>query len=392
LSFGLNDNFNKENYKVSFQKLHADLKIRKSSSYSLTNYPKFGITADCPWSNENAEVFESKSENYISISSNAKIEAAKECQSNISMLYHCLKSKYVLPDEIENLGQQEEASYIAVVHIDGNGMGKIFSKINSLSILREKSIAVSQKAHNAMSMLLENIIDLKQKGNLDELKLDKYSLPIRPILVGGDDVTFICEGRLGMYLAERFIEYFFGESERLKDPESAEKLMVGACAGVAIVKSHFPFYKAVKLAEELCSEAKSVSREQPGSYISYYYSSTTFSGILKELRKKTHKAASGNMYFGPYKLYNENDAHSVENLKKGIKYFKENWPKNKVMQLRERIADSESAQKLFEKEIIEIGLKFPLAKTTIWANSQTAFFDQIELMDFYLDKLLNPTL
>jgi hypothetical protein len=97
------------------------------------------------------------------------------------------------------------------------------------------------------------------------------------------------------------------------------------------------------------------------------------------------------MYYGPYVLFEKNN-QSLENLKQGIFHFKQEWPKNKVMLLREIIVDSVSAQKLYEKEIAEIGLKFPNAKTTIWANNQTAFFDQIELMDFYLDNLLNPTL
>jgi hypothetical protein len=33
------------------------------------------------------------------------------------------------------------------------------------------------------------------------LENDKYLLPFRPIVFGGDDVTFICDGRLGLSLA-----------------------------------------------------------------------------------------------------------------------------------------------------------------------------------------------
>ena len=64
------------------------------------------------------------------------------------------------------------------------------------------------------------------------------------------------------------------------------------------------------------------------------------------------------------------------------------------MRIREVIADNSSAQKLFEKEIKELGLSFPNNKPTIWESIggdkslKTAVFDQIELMDFYLDNLL----
>lgn len=392
IAIGVKDKFDISDYKNEFQKLLQNLKERKAKYIPIVSIPKHGITADCPWSNDTAEVFEEKSHSYISHSSKSKIEAAKEAQVNQEKIYKCLNGKYILTDEVDNLGQNIEASYIAVVHIDGNGMGRIFSNIKELKELRIKSNAVSSKANAAMSSLIELLISQIESGNIGDLKLKKIEgkiiLPIRPILVGGDDVTFICEGRLGLYLAEKFIEFFYDKTEREKENNIQEKLMDGACAGVAIVKSHFPFYKAVKLAEDLCSEAKKISRSSGGSSISYYYSATTFSGNLDELRQKTHEAQSGNMYFGPYKLFVENDVHSIENFKNGIKHFKKQWPKNKVMQLREIIADSESAQKLFEKEITEIGLKFPSNKTSIWTTRQTAYFDQIEMMDFYLDTLL----
>jgi hypothetical protein len=117
---------------------------------------------------------------------------------------------------------------------------------------------------------------------------------------------------------------------------------------------------------------------------------------------------SGNLYYGPYLLFKDASIHSIKRLKEGIKLFKgliscENtqnpsgkiiWPMNKVMRLRDTIADSESGQKLFETEMTDLNLTFPDNKSTIWskidaANQlQTQLFDQIELMDFYLDNLL----
>jgi hypothetical protein len=400
LLFGLRNDFDLNKYPESFRELLGDLKKRKAEYKFQVSVPKHGITADCPLSNDAAEVYDNDLDAYISMTSASKLEASKIAFSNQNELYKCLAGRYVLPDKIDDLGQEIEGSYIAVVHIDGNGMGNVFSKISLIRDLRRKSDAVSRKAFNAMDSLIEHIIDLKENEKLLDLNIKGEILPIRPILVGGDDITFLCEGRLGMYLAEKFIRLFYNDHDRSLD--NSEKLMDGACAGVAIVKSHFPFYKAVKLAEELCAEAKKVSRLTPGSYISFYYSSTTFSGSPEMLRQRTHKTESGNLSFGPYLLFDESKSNSIEKLKEGIKLFKGltychpvknpainlKWPRNKVMKLREILTDSASSQKLFEKEMAEIELSLPLNKKTIWDNSKTPVFDQIELMDFYLDNLL----
>lgn len=397
LVFGTKENFvfSDKSYYQEFIELSKDLQRNKSSNFQITSTPKYGITADCPWSNENAETFESASKNLISVSSAAKLSANIKSKTALSRLYS-IPEKYALTDDIDKLGQPIEASYIAIVHIDGNGMGSIFSKVNSLNELRKKSVAVSSKAVQAMKALIVHIIDLIENKTIDGLREhkigDKIILPIRPILVGGDDITFIAEGRIGIYLAEKFIQFFFDDEQRKSSDEN--RLMDGACAGVAIVKTHFPFSKGVQLAEELCSEAKKSSRESSGSkcFISYYYSATTFSGELSILRNKTHKVVMGNVYYGPYSLFDDNDPKSYRKLLEGVKMFSnpKKWPKNKVMRLREVLTGTANENELFETEMKDIGIKLPVyANNTIWNERETPYFDQIELMEFYLPELLN---
>ena len=146
--------------------------------------------------------------------------------------------------------------------------------------------------------------------SLNNKEIKKWILPIRPLLHGGDDVTFVCEGRLGIYLAEAFLKYF------TSDPA----IMDAACAGVAIVKTKFPFYKAYTLADQLCAEAKIKSRGTTSSYLSYFYSATTFSGTLSQIRERTHQTFHGKeLYFGPYAV--ATTENSIERLKDGIKHF-----------------------------------------------------------------------
>lgn len=396
LALGEHAAFDLEDYNTSFKALMKNLKKRKSANVFLSTVCKPGITDDCPWSNDAAEVYNRNEKIYISRSAMSKVAASEKINEK-----YAPPETFTLPKDLEHLGQEDEKSYIAVVHIDGNGMGKIFGNIQTLDELRSKSAKVSDKANGAMKALLKLLADKAQqnagkemKGDIDDLFFYNGTvMPIRPILVGGDDVTFVCEGRLGVWLAEQFIDLFYDKTQRALPSDDANKLMQGACAGIAIVKTHFPFYKAVTLAEELCQEAKRHARHAQGSYISYYISATTFSGSLSQLRARTHTTHDAKkLYFGPYRLFEPTDKHSIDALKAGIRFFSsDKWSasKNKLMRLREVLIANESTQKLFNKELKEWGMHLsPNKETAIWDNDSTPYFDQIELMDFYLPSLL----
>lgn len=100
-----------------------------------------------------------------------------------------------------------------------------------------------------------------------------------PLVLGGDDLTVICDGRQALEFTHKFLCAFedYTASERLGDdlyrgivPELAKKALgqprLSACAGVAIVKRHFPFSLAYDLAADLIKEAKKVKSKihQPG--------------------------------------------------------------------------------------------------------------------------------
>lgn len=377
-------------FKSNFNFIEDNIRLKETSvnnkniRYLNTTVQKHGITADCPFSNESAEDFYANK--YISKVSSSKIIASDKSLNAYQQIFDKY-SNYTLTTNIENLGQNDEASYIAVVHIDGNGMGSKFGAINSLDDLKAKSVEVQKKTKNAMNLLLEDLVLKFENGSLKEMSIkkegNKVVLPIRPLLSGGDDITFICEGRLGIYLAEKFIQHFTDNGK--------SNLMDGACAGVALVKTKYPFYKAYHLAEELCKEAKEKARGSKDSYLSYYYSATTFSGSLSQLRHKAHQLSNGSfMNFGPYNIFADGTkADSITAFKVGIKHFKnDNFPKNKAMALRDVIAESPSSQELFLKQIHESRLTLPDNLIKIWDHNKTPFFDQIELMDFYLTDLL----
>ncbi len=82
----------------------------------------------------------------------------------------------------------------------------------------------------------------------------KILLPLRPVLLGGDDLTFLCDGRVALHLAEVALDAFSGDVANLGS--------VTASAGVALVPAHTPFDRAYELAEVLCGNAKARRRER----------------------------------------------------------------------------------------------------------------------------------
>ncbi len=162
--------------------------------------------------------------------------------------------------EISDLGD----TFAAIVHIDGNGMGKRvndFQKAKGSKNFEWDSFAKELKAFSeavdhdfkeAFRRMNERIGE-KITGVLAErLTLKNNAFPIRRIITSGDDICYVCAGYIGIESARIFIE------ELGKITNKCDNLPYSACAGVAIVHSKYPFFRAYNLAESLCSNAKAL--------------------------------------------------------------------------------------------------------------------------------------
>lgn len=400
LAFGINEDFSFEDFSLSKTKLFENLSKNKSAYLPQTTIPKHGITAECPLSNEAAEFFHKPGNEYISAVSKARLIFAEKIQNPAIMeeKYPFLKGKnFSLIDEFDKLGQRKEKSYIAIVHIDGNSMGKRFMELSDVAKTRSLSKAVNHRTQQAMNAFGEYVIELITKDLISEdegFQLSKEGsktiLPFRPIITGGDDITFVCEGRLGIHFAEKFIQ-FLTEGD-------IEEQEYHACAGVAIVKTKYPFFRAVKLAEELCNEAKKHTRVINGSILDFYVSASGFSGSIENIRKVNYCTEQGDLHFGPYKLKGAGYTNkSIARLKDNLAFFDGNWPRNKVMELREVLTGNEHDFKLFKSEMCDRKLpenyenKLFSEKAFETENEKciTPYYELIELLDFYPVNLLN---
>lgn len=189
---------------------------------------------------------------------------------------------------LEALGAGEEPlaseqSWRAVVHADGNGLGRVFLSFGALSgatddegyieQLSAFSHAIDEATWGALGAALQ-VLSQRLPGS-------EAPLPVYPLLVGGDDLTLVIDGRWALPVTRAYLEAF--EQRTAQSPvirevmsRAAERLGgarsegLSACAGVAIVKRDFPFSVAYALAEDLCRCAKEAVRTEGGSALDWH--------------------------------------------------------------------------------------------------------------------------
>jgi len=334
---------------------------------------------------------------------------------------------YDYPSQLDHLGgTRGEHNYIAVVHADGNGLGQRIMAIGEkyphpsqnrdyIKALRAFSEKVDKAAQQALRDVLNKLVPCIQNDGggrivyknalgkiIAEVQLrredGKCLLPFRPIVFGGDDVTFVCDGRLGLSLA---IEYMRRLEEHTKNlPDGKGRLT--ACAGVAIVKAHYPFARAYALADELCRKAKNYRRiirdfqgDWDGSCLDWHFALSGLSGGIEEIRAREYKVPSGSLALRPVTL-GDNPKDSCRTwtvIEKGIMEFQgENWAgrRNKVKALRDALREGPDAVQHFlrkfneNKPLPDVELSLTGWQTTGWHGGYCGYFDAIELADWFI--------
>ncbi len=161
-------------------------------------------------------------------------------------------------------GSKDDSNFIAVVHIDGNAMGKRVEALSDKYKLWGEYRTKQKEFSNAIDadfkgtfteMCLVVADNISEDGKLGDIQLKlsksgKYFFPIRRIITEGDDICFVTEGRIGLECARIFAELISKKTNTV----DGQNYAVGA--GVAIVHQKYPFSQAYELAEQLCSNAK----------------------------------------------------------------------------------------------------------------------------------------
>jgi hypothetical protein len=125
----------------------------------------------------------------------------------------------------------------------------------------------------------------------------------RPVVLGGDDVTFLVDAAYALPFTYHFLLAFEEETARFGPA-------LTACAGVAFVKTGFPFHAGHDLAESLCKAAKVGLRTEGGATRSGLLfhrvtTSSTDTDWTDILHGELGRHADGSSWFlsgGPYDL------------------------------------------------------------------------------------------
>lgn len=383
--------------------LHEALENNKYAFHPNVCISKFGFTAECSLSGlcQQAECCDND-DGYLSAVVKAKLDAGNNLRSTAAFF---IDQRYVFTNDLDQLGQIEGQDYIAMVHIDGNQVGQMMQSCGTLCELRKFSAEVHDQVQSAFQQLMQETTSLlpawyqdKNDGFLAKRNDgDKIILPLRPIILGGDDITFVAEGRLGVYFAHRYLA-LLAEKPCL---DNGKKLT--ASAGIAIVKRKYPFYKAYQWAEELCQQAKNERQDMNGAknkdnFLAWNITYGGKTGTIKEIRQKYFKNADGQAlknkaYFisGRASSRSGGNGHSWQELLQIIQAL-EKWPRNKRKDFCKALAmDQQAAEYFLACEKFKDGVNLPDYNADLAYNSSgwsstadgTPYFDALELMDFY---------
>lgn len=344
-------------------------------------------------------VNETRNGEYLSF---VQVEKQEEYNKIKNFASFPLQKNIIWAKEMEELiTKKGQDSYVAVVHIDGNGMGDMIGNYmrtieknysSAIPKMRELSIRLS-KIFNG---IYEQIIDYFQNEPkyLKDLEVDnvqKKVLPIRHVIMDGDDVTFICNAKLAIPIVAIFLKLLMKEQQEQN---------LSACAGIAFVHSHYPFRIAYQIAESCCANAKKQwyrEQENGSSGKKGYFDFQLIRGagqteldLIREENFTCPKKAITRPYYVALENEPKEDIYSFDFLNQLMgklpEEFTENrkigskeWSRNRLKKLYEAYLQGGGEVELLKLEYASRGYDF----STFSESKEFSLFDGLELIDMY---------
>lgn len=282
---------------------------------------------------------ERKKPKAISRASYVKRDKAEDAKTRLTNLDERLQSQIDQLLDTEKEDQEEKRSWLAIVHADGNGLGQIFLNFENY-IEKDKSNGKDKSNRNYInnyrefSLALDECTEAAFKEALnvfpkEENRKKENVAPIVPLIIGGDDLTVVCDGHYALEFTRVFLQEFEKQTQHstgIKQDSTKIKPIakiaeeafgvsrLSACAGIAIVKRHFPFSVAYHLAEQLIKSAKEVKKKVtcvptdqipentpfPCSAIDFHILYDTSGIDLSDIREKLEPEQNTQLYNRPY--------------------------------------------------------------------------------------------
>lgn len=300
-------------------------------------------------------------------------------------------------------------STIAVVHIDGNNMGMRIRDL--LQEVKDYSEAVKRMREISLNIndgFKESFASMVGKIQTWVGNDKKY---IRKIIVAGDDITFVCNGKLALAAVEAFVDdvtkkVMFGDDT---NSENVKKYGMSVCAGIAYVHSHFPFSTAYQVAEACCDSAKTRAKQDAnkegdriGNWVDFQICKDVQNVDLEKNREKDYRVASDEWllrrpyYMATHRENNEyfhmnnmNESYSFEKFKDSYAYFtdEDKMPSALAKKFRNTYPlgrDAIEELVIFAKSRKKLGDEPAYIKDSD-NEYVAAWYDALEMMDMYID-------
>ncbi len=271
------------------------------------------------------------------LTSNSEDMATKQKKEANAAFY----SKHPEIKELKNISALSNGkNKIAIIHIDGNGLGQIVPKIGT------NLQSFSQKLDTATK---------------DAFTTAKQGKKVREVILGGDDVTAIVNANDALAFTEEFLQNFEKNTAKIEEIQQITPNLT-ACAGIAFVNKKYPFHYAVGLSEVLCEEAKNASGRNHSCLMFHNIQSSNFQSWKQFVNEELtifspEKKADGSymqkiirLDFGPYYL-NKQDQPLIRDLINSIEAYRcEGSPISRLREWLSELAKSSiSAQNLLDR-------------------------------------------
>jgi hypothetical protein len=272
----------------------------------------------------------------------------------------------------------KEGGWVAVVHADGNDLGR---RIMEIKDEIERKSADSKKVYRLLSNTLADVTNAAAQDAFNTVVLsnwdrEKTKLPVRPVVLGGDDITVMIRGDLALDFTHTFLKSFqrhsleqFAAFERETGIEAFSNGL-SACAGISYVKPKYPFHYAVRLAESLCKHAKKVAKDLPAknattpACLVYHKVHSSFVEKYSTIIKKELSGNGGVRYdHGPYFLEPQANYATIQDLKFWLSIAKHpTIPKTAIKGWLEDLHHSSSEAEQTRSRILTLSSEKPWIK------------------------------
>ncbi|GAB3260501.1 Cas10/Cmr2 second palm domain-containing protein [Kineosporia babensis] len=215
-------------------------------------------------------------------------------------------------------------AWISVVHADGNGVGSLFHQFADLVLAATGQASLPLQAYEEYLARFSEELDQATRQAFSRAVAEiSETAPLArariiPIVVGGDDVTFLCHADLALPLTRAYLRHFHHQSSlghtvkvlvetaaslpaAAQEPATApasqkEPGGLTAAAGIAFVRRHHPFSYAYRLAEELTASAKQpvpgLQQSRSLSTYDFHIAQDSTLGALSAVRSRRRRTAT----------------------------------------------------------------------------------------------------